>query len=95
MLLTHELQRAEECVLKLLQKETFQDVFDGKQGFEKTSKAGNLSKFAPFFDEKGIIRIRGRIKHANLSFEQRHPILLSTKHCMVQKMLENGLTSGT
>ena len=32
------------------------------------------------------MRIRGRIKHANLSFEQRHPILLSTMHEMVDLM---------
>ena len=36
-----------------------------------------------------MIRIRGRIKHANLSFEHRHPILLSTKHDMVSVMLRD------
>ena len=36
-----------------------------------------------------MIRIRGRIKHANLSFQQRHPILLSTKHDMVSVMLRD------
>ena len=49
----------------------------------------NLAKFSPPSDGKGVIRIRGRIKHATLSFEQRHPILLSTKHEMVNSMLRD------
>ena len=36
-----------------------------------------------------MIRIRRRIKHANLSFQQRHPTLLSTKHDMVSVMLRD------
>ena len=89
VLLVEELNRSEERVLKMIQKESFPDLFDEKESFGKTKKGGNLSKFAPFFDEKGVIRIRGRIKHANLSFEQRHPVLLSTKHDMVMTMLRD------
>ena len=55
----------------------------------KNEQRGNLAKFLPFADEKGLIRIRGRIKHANLSFEQRHPISVSTKHEMVKLMLRD------
>ena len=89
VLLPCELQRAEEKVLKLIQRETFPEVYDGKQMFGKTSKGGDLAKFSPFFDECGLIRIRGRIKHANLSFQQRPPILLSTKHDMVSVMIRD------
>ena len=64
-------------------------MYDGKQLLGKTSKGGDLAKFSPFFDEYGMIRIRGRIKHANLSFQQRHPILFSTKHDMINVMLRD------
>ena len=89
VLLVEELNRAEEKDLKMIQKESFPDLFDEKESFGKTEKVGNLSKFAPFFDEKGVIRIRVCIKYANLSFEQRHPVLLSTKHDMVMTMLRD------
>ena len=88
-LLPCELKRAEEKVLKLLQRETFPEVYDGKQPFGKIKKDGHLAKVSPFFDECGMIRIRGRIKHANLSFQQRPPILSSTKHDMVSVMLRD------
>ena len=76
-------------VLKKIQRETFLEVYDGKQMFCKTSKGGDMAKFSPFFDEFSIIRIRGRIKHANLKFQQRHPILLSTKHNLVSVRLRD------
>ena len=36
-----------------------------------------------------MIRIRGRTKRANLSFQQRHLTVLSTKHIMVSVMLRD------
>ena len=84
-----ELQRTEERALKLIQIETFSDLCNGKQDVKKTNKRGNLAKFSPVSDEKRLIRVRGRIKHANLCFEQRHPILLSTTHEMLKFMLRD------
>ena len=89
VLTSDEMQRAEERALKLIQIETFSDFCNRKQDVKKTNKGWNLAKFSPFSDEKGLIRIRGRIKHANLSFEQRHPILLSTRHEMVNLILQD------
>ena len=86
VLANDELQRAEERAIKLIQIETFSDFCNGKQDVKKTNKGGSLAKLSPFSDEKWLIRIRGRIKHANLSFEQRHPILISRKHAMVNLM---------
>ena len=90
VLLADELQRAETSLLRMIQKETFPEMFkESRQNPENSKKVGDLSKFSPFFDDTGLIRIRGRIKHANLTFEQRHPILLSTKHEMVGVMLRD------
>ena len=89
VLLVEDLNRAEEQVLEILQRESFLELFSEKQSFGKTKKGGILSKFAPFFDGTGVIRNRGRIKHAHLSFEQRHPVLSSTKQEMVITMLRD------
>ena len=89
VLLPCELELAEEKVLILIQQETIPEMYEGKQSFGKTSKGGNLAKISPFLEENGLIRIRGRIKHANLGYQQRHPILLSTKHSFVSVMLHD------
>ena len=48
VLLPCELKRAEEKVLKLIQRESFPEVYDGKQLFGKTNKSGDSAKFSPF-----------------------------------------------
>ena len=78
--LVEYLNRAEERVLKTIQGESFPELSNEKDSFGRTTKGGTVSKFAPLFDEKGVIRFRGRIKHANLGFGQRHPVLLFTNH---------------
>ena len=50
-LLPCELKRAEEKVVKVTQRGTFPEVYDGKQLFCKTSKGGHLAKVSPFFYE--------------------------------------------
>jgi len=37
-----------------------------------------LKKLTPFVDKQGILRVGGRIKHALLVFDERHPVLLPT-----------------
>ena len=87
VLLPGELKRVEENVFQLLQREIFPEVHEQKQTFGNTSRVGGLAKFSSFFDDTGILRVGGRTKHADLSFEQRHPILLSTKHDFVNVLL--------
>ena len=86
VLLPGVLKRAGK-VFKLIQQETFPEVHGEKQTFGKTNEVDDMAKFSSFFDDTGKIRVGGRIKHATLSFEQRHLILLSTKHNFLKVLL--------
>lgn len=35
-----------------------------------------LRQISPFVDENGLLRVGGRLKHASLAFDQKHPIIL-------------------
>ena len=48
----------------------------------------NIAKFSPFIEEDGTIRVKGRLKHSNLDYNAKHPILLTAKHPVVQLLLE-------
>ncbi|XP_076397902.1 uncharacterized protein LOC143266157 [Megachile rotundata] len=37
---------------------------------------GPLSRLNPFLDERGILRVGGRLKHSLLDFNEKHPIIL-------------------
>ncbi|XP_075239333.1 uncharacterized protein LOC142334891 [Convolutriloba macropyga] len=48
----------------------------------------NIAKLSPFIVEDKTIRVKGRLKHSNLDYNAKHPILLTAKHPVVQLLLE-------
>ena len=48
----------------------------------------NICKFSTFKEEDGTIRVKGRLKHSNLDYNAKHPILLIAKHPVVQLLLK-------
>lgn len=43
-------------------------------------KKGDFKALSPFLDEKGVIRVGGRVKEAIVSYETKHPALLPSDH---------------
>ncbi|XP_015118462.1 uncharacterized protein LOC107042095 [Diachasma alloeum] len=43
-------------------------------------KGTPFDQLHPFVDDKGILRVGGRLKRSELSYNQKHPILLPSKH---------------
>ena len=61
-----DLQRAEQIIIK----EAQQGTFGGDNA---------LRRLDPFTDKEGVLRVGGRIKHADASFDVKHPIILPRK----------------
>ncbi|GFV89345.1 integrase catalytic domain-containing protein [Trichonephila clavipes] len=74
-----ELSRASICLIRNVQSVHFpleiQCLLKGKQ-IPNSSSVLNLS---PFLDENSILRIGGRLKHSNLTVNQKHPMLIPNK----------------
>ncbi|XP_025265733.1 uncharacterized protein LOC112638368 [Camponotus floridanus] len=49
---------------------------------------GPILKLTPFLDDHGIIRVGGRLKHAVLSEDERHPIILPPESWMTQLLVK-------
>jgi len=85
-LIAEEINKAEIKILKLLQAVQFPDEI--KRLKDKFST--NKSKFAnlnPFLDQNGLIRVGGRLRMSNLTFDQKHPILLPNRHCLTDRII--------
>ena len=48
-----------------------------------------LNKLLLFLDKNGLLRLQGRLQHSKSSYEIKHPILLSAKHYVVIKLIED------
>ncbi|XP_046426001.1 uncharacterized protein LOC124182586 [Neodiprion fabricii] len=71
-----EIRQTNQRIIKLVQSSSFmQEIHDLQNGKPLNSKSRLLS-LSPFLDEAGILRVGGRLRHADISHNQRHPILL-------------------
>lgn len=56
----------------------------------KTKKIGTKSKLislSPFIDQDGILRVGGRLKNLDVSFNAKHPIILPKAHILSDKII--------
>lgn len=87
---TQELQIAEVEIIKAVQREAFKEEInllcsadaEGSQGRNTSrvmKKSSTLCKLDPFLDKSGVLRVGGRLKHADLTTAERHPVILPKK----------------
>lgn len=66
------------CII-LVQKRYFEvDIINLKKG-NRTIKKGKLTCLNPFVDEAGILRVGGRLQHAQMTEQMKHPIIIPEK----------------
>lgn len=86
---TGELQDAIKYWITFSQKAHFEPELKGLQNGQPVPKNSSVRALAPFIEERtGIIRIRGRLKHATLTYDQQHPVLLPKESLLAQKLIE-------
>lgn len=73
-----EMADALHAVMKITQKDEFQDLFHALQNNDK--KRNRYSGLAPFVGTDGLIRVGGRLKYSSIPYDGKHQILLPEKH---------------
>ncbi|KAI8430326.1 hypothetical protein MSG28_000632 [Choristoneura fumiferana] len=87
-LLVDELQKSHHFIIKCVQHNNFSKEVNELKSVDSTTdttklftfKSSALRKLSPYLDSDGLLRVGGRIKHANVQFNQKHPIILPCKH---------------
>lgn len=83
-----DLEFAENYILRYVQKKHFAADIVAIKGNKLCSK--RIIKLSPFIDENDqILRAGGRLKHSDLSFGQKHPILLPAKERITQLIVDH------
>ena len=89
ILTVEELNAAKLAILKRFQKESFHDAYEKISKGQPLPASHRLNKLSPFLDEKGLLRLHGRLQHSRSSYEVKHPVFLSAKHYVVIKLFED------
>jgi len=75
-----ELEKAKFVLLRDAQSHSFpQEIEDLKKGV-LISRKSKIYKLSPYLDDDGLLRIKGRLDHADMSFESKHPIIVPAGH---------------
>ena len=83
-----EIHQAEQILFRFVQNETFPNVSKSIADIKEIFKTLNIAKLSPSIEEDGTIRMKGWLKHSNLEYKEKHPIVLTAKHPVVQLLLE-------
>ena len=89
VLTVDDLARAENCISSQVQLESFPKEVLSLSSDNVVPSNSQLAPLVPFLNND-LMRARGRLRKAScLSFEQKHPVILSSKHVVVKLFLND------
>ncbi|GFY24196.1 DUF5641 domain-containing protein [Trichonephila clavipes] len=74
------MKEAEIYLMKQVQLSSFYKEIRAMQNGDDICNKSKILNLSPFLDDKGIIRVGGRLKHSRLPYSSKHPILLPAKN---------------
>ncbi|XP_018395629.1 PREDICTED: uncharacterized protein LOC108774108 [Cyphomyrmex costatus] len=84
-----ELKKAEKAILRWVQREAFPEEFRCLSEDRPLPRKSPLQSLAVFMDEEGLIRVGDRLRHAEISLEQKNPIIIPAKHSVTNSILRD------
>lgn len=85
LLTIQELEEAQWCLIRMAQNK-FAAETQLLLNNKPLPASSSLITLQPFLDDRQILRVGGRIQSAGVSFDQQHPIILSSK-CNLARLL--------
>lgn len=79
-LTVEELEAAKKILYRQCQGEEFSEEISRLKNKEPISTKSKLIQLNPFLDEDGILRVGGRLRHAPIAYNNKHPIILPSGH---------------
>ncbi|GBM33740.1 hypothetical protein AVEN_75812-1 [Araneus ventricosus] len=78
-LTSEELSEAEHYLIKQCQFEVFSAEVTAMMSGDNISNKSKILNLSPFLDNKGVMRVRGRLENSQLPYSGKHPIILPSK----------------
>ncbi|CAB3978369.1 Hypothetical predicted protein [Paramuricea clavata] len=81
-------KQAETVIIKNVLQEVFAKEIEQTKKEEKLPKGSVLTNLTPMINSNGLVRVGGRLERAELTVEERHPIILPGSHHITTLMAE-------
>ena len=89
VVITEVLQQVILMLLRKNQMESFGPTYQALAAGKPMPASDHLKKLSLCMENQNILRSKGRLRHAEASYEMKHPILLSAKHPISRKLIED------
>jgi hypothetical protein len=73
-------RRAQTLILIETQTSVYPEAYNRLKNKSMLDKSDDLLSLAPFLDQNSLMRVGGRLRHSNMGFQHKHPILLPPRH---------------
>lgn len=83
-----EIKNAERSIVSLMQGDIFSEEIGMLRLNKPIKRSSRLVKLNPFL-KNGILRVGGRLDKSNLSFEQKHPQILTREMCITPLIINH------
>ncbi|XP_038823288.1 uncharacterized protein LOC120023350 [Salvelinus namaycush] len=77
---TSELSQAKTAIIHCVQHEAFREEFKCLEKGKEFPKQSTLKKLNPVIDEDGLLRVGGRLSSADMSQDEKHPLIIPRTH---------------
>nr|CAI5857751.1 unnamed protein product [Callosobruchus analis] len=88
-LLIPEIEDATVRLIRLIQSQLLYDDIDHLKRFNCVPKKSKIRCLHPFMDENQILRVGGRLRHSEIPFNHKFPILLPSNHAFVTLLIRH------
>ncbi|GBM43963.1 hypothetical protein AVEN_197281-1, partial [Araneus ventricosus] len=78
-LTSEELSEADHYLIKRCQFEVFSAEVTAMMSGDNISNKSKILNLSPFLDNKGVMRVGGRLENSHLPYSGKHPIILPSK----------------
>ncbi|CAB0012340.1 unnamed protein product [Nesidiocoris tenuis] len=84
-----ELDEARNFLIRTVQAEAFPEEIHRLKSNRNLQRTSKLLSLSAFIDNKGLLRVGGRISNAVIELERKHPLILPYKHHLTELILED------
>lgn len=86
---TTEFSQAKFTIIKAVQQDVYKEEFKNLTQDSRVSQHSSLKRLDPFIDNEGMMRVGGRIRVADLSDQEKHPLIIPSNHHIAKLLAEH------
>ncbi|XP_071648512.1 uncharacterized protein [Temnothorax longispinosus] len=83
-----EIRRAHQLLIVAVQRVHFSEEMSSLLSGKQIRSSSKLLSLNPFVDERGLLRVGGRIQNSQVAFEKKHPIILPSDSRFTRLLFE-------